>query len=86
MKSSVKEALALCKNGFSISSRYKATRISDDEEVAIKVVSISELQNISKELSLQRSCSHSNIVWIGDCFNWNNKLWVAFFLFLHCRL
>lgn len=47
-----------------------------EEEVAVKVTSLSELVNIRNELALQKTSHHSNIVWVGDCFNWKNKLWV----------
>ena len=48
-----------------------------EAEVAVKVTSLSELLNIRNELALQKTCHHNNIVWVGDCFNWKNKLWVG---------
>ena len=48
-----------------------------EEVVAVKVTSLTELLNIKNELALQKTCCHSNIVHVGDCFNWNDKLWIV---------
>jgi singapore isolate B (sub-type 7) whole genome shotgun sequence assembly, scaffold_6 len=45
--------------------------------VAVKVTSLSELLNIRQELALQKTCHHSNIMTVGDCFNWKDKLWIV---------
>ncbi len=43
----------------------------------MKVTSLSELLNIRQELALQKTCHHSNIMTVGDCFNWKDKLWIV---------
>ena len=48
-----------------------------EEEVAVKVTSLSELINIRNELELQKTCCHPNIVHVGDCFDWKDKLWIV---------
>ena len=48
-----------------------------ENTVAMKVTSLSELVNIRNELALQKTCHHSNIVFVGDCFNWRDKLWIV---------
>ena len=48
-----------------------------EEEVAVKVTSLSELINIRNELALQKTCCHPNIVHVGDCFDWKDKLWIV---------
>lgn len=58
-------------------SSYKATNMNTEEVVAVKVVSLSELLNIRTELALQKTCHHPNIVYVGDCFNWQDKLWIV---------
>lgn len=55
---------------------YKATNIKTEEVVAVKVTPYSELLNIYQELALQKTCHHSNIMRVGDCFEWKDKLWI----------
>ena len=59
------------------STVYKAVDMKTENTVAMKVTSLSELVNIRNELALQKTCHHSNIVFVGDCFNWRDKLWIV---------
>lgn len=43
----------------------------------MKVTSLTELINIRNELALQKTCKHENIVWVGDCFDYKDRLWIV---------
>ena len=48
------------------------------KDVAIKVTSMTELEQICTELVLQKSTVHPNIVSIDTCYSWENNLYVCF--------
>lgn len=61
---------------------YKGTDSVTGERIALKVAPASDLKNLRNELALQRMCHHESIVALRDCYLWNDKLWVDFFLFV----
>ena len=60
-----------------VTLRYKATSIEKEEVVAIKVTSLNELLSIRNEIALQKTCRHDNILWVGDCFDYKDRLWIV---------
>lgn len=59
------------------STVYRAMDVQTNTNVAIKVVSLSELKNIRNELALQRMSQHQGIVSIIECYECRNKLWIV---------
>ena len=57
---------------------YKAVNLSTQEEVALKIASKADLQQICTDLLMQITLEHPNIVATHTCYCWQDQLYVLF--------